>query len=94
MLNDQNEYSSVAYSPSGRKFVLAGLQPHLEIYDEERLKLMNLLSKDVEKRHTNKIFTAKFFPDSENLIYSGGWDRNVKFWDLRGNKLTLNVFGP
>lgn len=40
------------------------------------------------------IFSAKFQPDSDNLIYSGGWDRQVKFWDIRGNQQTNCFFGP
>ena len=40
------------------------------------------------------MFTCKFLPDSENLLYSGGWDRYVKFWDIRANKLTHNFHGP
>jgi WD40 repeat protein len=57
------------------------------------MKLISVLSKDKE-RHTNKVFTCKFFPENENLLYSGGWDRYVKFWDIRAKKLTHNVHGP
>lgn len=74
--------------------MVTGLEHLIEVYDEDRLKLINLLSRDTDKRHTNKIFTSKFFPESENLLFSGGWDRNIKFWDLRGNKLTHNLYGP
>jgi WD40 repeat protein len=52
------------------------------------------LPKDKEKRHNNVIFSARFQPDSENLIYSGGWDRQVKFWDVRANQQTNCFFGP
>ena len=92
-LNDKNQYSSVGYSYSGRRFVLAGLLPQIEVYDEDRMKLVYTLSKDKEK-HSNKLFTCKFFYESENLLYSGGWDRHVKFWDVRGNKQTHDLFGP
>lgn len=35
--------------------------------------------------HKNKIFCTKFDPVYPHLLYSGGWDAQVKFWDLRQN---------
>ena len=40
------------------------------------------------------VFSSKFLPDSDNLVCSAGWDRNVKFWDVRSNSLTHNLQGP
>jgi WD40 repeat protein len=28
------------------------------------------------------------------MLYSGGWDRNVKIWDLRSQSVTHNINGP
>lgn len=33
--------------------------------------------------HINKIFCAKFSLDNKNVIFSGGWDRNICIWDIR-----------
>jgi len=92
-LNEENQYSTIDYSGDGRRFVVAGLKPGIEIWDEERCQMLYVLSKDMTMRHTNKIFTVKYFPQSSNMVYSGGWDCNVKFWDIRAGKLTHNLFG-
>lgn len=93
-LDGESVYHSVAYSFSGRRFVVAGSNKEVQIYDDDRSKLVCSFSKDLEKRHSNVIFTSKFFPESDNLLYSGGWDRNVKFWDVRSNTMTHNLYGP
>jgi len=31
--------------------------------------------------------------DNPNLMYSGSWDQNVKFWDVRANKMTHSIGG-
>ena len=31
--------------------------------------------------------------DNPNLMYSGSWDQQVKFWDVRANKMTHNIGG-
>ena len=41
--------------------------------------------------HTNKVFVAKFFPHDNNLLYTGSWDRSVKFWDIRADELIHTV---
>ena len=71
---------------TGRRFAIAGNTRQIEVYDDERLKLITSIPKEKSKRHNNVIFSARFQPDSDNLIYSGGWDRQVKFWDVRSNQ--------
>ena len=41
--------------------------------------------------HSQRIFTARYNPVHVNQLYSGGWDRNVKFWDIRAKKLTMTL---
>lgn len=56
--------------------------------------MTHCFTKDVHQCHENKIFTARFFPNDPNLVYSGGWDRIVKFWDVRhAHILTNYAFG-
>ena len=43
--------------------------------------------------HTNKIFTCRFTHHNPNVMYSGSWDQQVKFWDVRANKMTHNIGG-
>jgi WD40 repeat protein len=41
--------------------------------------------------HTNKVFVSKISPFNINLVYSGSWDRSVKFWDVRANAMTAQL---
>lgn len=47
----------------------------------------------VNPAHTNKIFTAKFNPQAPNMLVSGSWDRQVRFWDVRANRLNISIGG-
>jgi len=33
-------------------------------------------------------------PDGSNMIYSGGWDNAVRFWDIRSGDKVLGLLGP
>lgn len=37
VLNEANKYHTIDYSGDRRRFVVAGSQPYIEIYDEERM---------------------------------------------------------
>lgn len=41
--------------------------------------------------HKNKVFVAKFSPLAVNLVYSGGWDRQIKFWDVRTDSIVQQI---
>lgn len=67
----------------------------LEIYDDETLKRIQFFEANDYIGHTNKIFCAKFDLENPNVIYSGGWDRNVNIWDIRsGGSLVGCLMGP
>ena len=36
----------------------------------------------------------KFDPTDENMLYSGGWDRTVKIYDLRQKGIVMSMLGP
>lgn len=44
--------------------------------------------------HSNRIFAAKYVPDDENLIISGGWDNTVQIWDIRTGYSVRSFYGP
>jgi len=47
-----------------------------------------------EPGHSLRIFSAKFVRDDENLLITGGWDKNVKIWDVRSGEIVRNIVGP
>lgn len=41
------------------------------------------------------MFSVRFKPDDQNVLLSGGWDNNVKVWDVRTPQEPAGViFGP
>ena len=64
-------------------------------YDDDTLKRVSFFDTGDRIGHVNKIFCAKFDLDNPNVIYSGGWDRNVCIWDIRaGGNHCGTIFGP
>ena len=47
-----------------------------------------------EPGHSNRVFCVKFDQDNANLIVSGGWDNNVKVWDIRQPSPVRSICGP
>jgi WD40 repeat protein len=91
MLNEENRYHAIDYAGDTRRFVVAGTQPYIEIYDEERMTKVQQIGDRINPAHTNKIFTCRFNPNAPNMIYSGSWDRQVRFWDVRANRLMSSI---
>lgn len=91
MLNESNKYHAIDYALDCRRFVVAGTQPYIEIYDETRMKKIQQIGDRIDPAHTNKIFTCKFNPNAPNMLVSGGWDREVRFWDVRANRLANSI---
>lgn len=46
--------------------------------------------------HSNRIYSVKFDPMNEFIIYSGGWDSYVLINDIRckGDEKIGDIFGP
>jgi len=44
--------------------------------------------------HSNRVFCVKYDQDDPNMIASGGWDCNVKIWDIRQGHPVRNIAGP
>lgn len=92
MLNDKNQYQTIDHSCNGSHIVVGGKLPQVEIYDDLTLKQINCF--ELLEGHNNRIFSAKFSTKNPNFIYTGSWDRSVKFWDLRQSKMTMQIHAP
>ena len=57
----------------------------VRVYDESTRGLVCALEGggSGEPGHSKRVFSFKFVTDDNNLIISGGWDNNIKIWDIR-----------
>ena len=90
-LNESQKYHAIDYSADRRRFCIAGTLPQIEIYNEERMTCIQQLGDRIHPAHSNKIFCCKFNVQAPNMIISGSWDRQVRFWDVRANKLIQSI---
>lgn len=86
-LDPKQAYQAVSYSFDGNRFVAAGDNPSLEVFDADTNQIIHSFDKYKHPMHKNKVFVAKFSPLAVNMVYSAGWDRQVKFWDVRTDTL-------
>lgn len=86
------------YKPDGTLFATAGSDCCVRVYDEATRKIKVEFSgggnTGGEAGHTNRVFAVKFDKEDENMLISGGWDNNVKVWDLREPNPVRNINGP
>ena len=93
MLNEENQYHAIDYANDQRRFSVAGTEPYIEIWDEVKMKRVQQIGDKIDPAHTNKIYTCRFHPSVSYMMYSGSWDRQIHFWDLRANKLVNKIGG-
>jgi len=93
MLNEEQQYHTIDYANDTRRFAVAGTQPYIEVYDEPKMKRVQKIGDSIDPAHTNKIFTCRFHPSISYMMYSGSWDRQIHFWDLRSNSIVNKIGG-
>eukprot|EP00605_Chrysophyceae_sp_TOSAG23-4_P001999 GSChrysophyteH1.ASY1.ANO1.2213.1 assembled CDS len=73
-------------------FATAGKDYKVRIYDEATKTRVSVLSAGIGSGghgHSNRVFSLKFKPESEDIVVSGGWDNTVQIWDLRVGDNTI-----
>lgn len=96
----ENQVYAVDYNQEGTKFVTAGKDTAIRIYDEATKTLLTTMqggmgySNRASPGHSNRIFSCKVMPDDENIIVSGGWDNTVQIWDIRAGHSVRSIYGP
>lgn len=91
-----NQLLTADYKPDGKSFLTAGEDGKIRVYDEQTRQLTETLEGGAGglPGHTNRVFCAKFVTEDPNLIVSGGWDKNVKIWDVRTAQCVRGIIGP
>ena len=46
-----------------------------------------------DERGFTKTELVMFNPQAPNMLVSGSWDRQVRFWDVRANRLSNSIGG-
>ena len=94
--DELNQLFTCDYSPDGTQFLAGGKDQIVRVYDEQTRGLLVELEGGGagEPGHSNRVFCAKFCIDDPNLIVSGGWDNNVKVWDIRKPSPVRSIVGP
>ena len=82
-LNSDDLYHTIDYGIYSHNFCIAGEYHSIEIYDEESMLMLQNMGSDEDPAHSEKIVVCRYFKDGSDMLYSGGMDGKVKFWDLR-----------
>lgn len=82
-VSEENKYNTVDCAGDGRHVALAGTLPQVEIWDVNTMQMTQCWNKEEHGGHENAIFSARFYPFNSFNLYSGGWDRTIRLWDVR-----------
>lgn len=95
-----NQVYALDYNSEGTHFVTAGKDTKIRVYDEATKSLLQTMDGGVgfsvkaTPGHSNRVFSAKYVPQDDNIVVSGGWDNTVQVWDLRVGASVRSIFGP
>ena len=93
MLNSKNQYNSIDIGGDDKHIAVAGKLKQIELWDLNKMVMDQCWTKEDKNCHDNSVFTARFFPFNQFNLYSGGWDRTIKFWDVRHGHITSFAHG-
>lgn len=91
----QDDLYCLDISPEGHIFAVGGNKYSVNIYDINTMRnISNLQKNELFIGHTNRIHAVHFCQNDPNLLISGGFDKNLFFWDLRTTHPIGQIFGP
>ncbi|XP_060069853.1 WD repeat-containing protein 5-like [Ylistrum balloti] len=97
-IHEVRQTLALAVNPLGQKFVTAGSDQQVHVYDEETKMKINTLepsdSRDIMDGHRQRVYAAQYHPTKPNIFITGGWDDTVQFWDDRERHAVRHFHGP
>ncbi|XP_069135121.1 WD repeat-containing protein 38-like [Argopecten irradians] len=97
-IHEVRQTLALALSPLGSRFVTAGGDQQIHVYDEETKKKINTLepsdSREIMDGHRQRIYAAQYHPSTPNVFITGGWDNTVQYWDDRERHAVRHFNGP
>ena len=91
-----NSLTCVDYSIDGNLFATGGNEKIVKLYDDTTKTIISKLEsyKYNTSGHSNNIFAIKFNPYNQNMLFSGGWDNTIVFYDIRAKEVQNYLYGP
>lgn len=88
MKEEDNPINCCDYSCDGLRFVTAGQDTKIRLYDAGRAKPIatHTESGPNTPKHSNRIFALKCHQTEPFTLFSAGWDNTVLIWDLRAKQ--------
>ena len=91
-----NSIYCIDYNYDGTKLVTGGLDTKIRLYDDGAKDIIQTFKDNGENHlsHFNRIFSVKFDPIDDRIIYSGGWDKIINVNDTRERGPVSQIVGP
>jgi len=92
-----NQVYAIDYTTDGGRFVTAGRDYTVRLYDEATKTCVTSLCSSFDKStsgHSNRIFSVKFSELQPDVLFSGGWDNTLQVWDARAGYAVKSIWGP
>lgn len=91
-----NSIYCIDYNYDGTRLVTGGHDTHIRLYDDAAKDIIHVFkdSSDDCLSHFSRIFSVKFDPYDDRLIYSGGWDKMINVNDTRQKGPVSKIEGP
>eukprot|EP00916_Digyalum_oweni_P018905 GHVL01031539.1.p1 GENE.GHVL01031539.1~~GHVL01031539.1.p1 ORF type:complete len:342 (-),score=41.73 GHVL01031539.1:1480-2505(-) len=93
---EDNQIFCFDFFKDGSKFVTAGKDRKIYLYDETTKQNVSVLSDGGinTSGHSNRIFAIKCHPTDKNVCVTGGWDDTLQIWDIRSQHAVRAIWGP
>lgn len=90
-IQETNVINTIDLSQDNLQFATAGNDASIRIYDYNTRSIIRTFnSLDDASGHSNRVFCVKYSTYQPNLLATGGWSKEIIFYDLRESKFYVN----